>query len=221
MYHSQVKQDEILESRIFKGYKRGIFVDVGAWDGVQFSNTLFFEKERQWTGIHIEPIRKQYEELVRNRPNTINLNVAVSDIEGQSEFLSISGNTGMLSGLKSNYDPRHVQRIEKETQDLGTGYTTVLVPVRRLDSIFKEHKIERVHYLSIDTEGSEFNVIKSIDFQYTYIDVIGFENNYSDKTPPIVQYLIGKGYIQLPIHCDDIFMIHKLSPFTPPNVLRT
>ncbi len=215
MFHSQDKQDELLEKNIFRGYKRGIFVDVGAWDGVCFSNTLFFEKERAWTGIHIEPIQDQYEALVKNRPNTVNLNVAVSDFEGQTEFLSISGDTGMLSGIKSNYDPRHLQRIETETAQYNTEAVTVTVPVRRLDSIFKEHNVQRVHYLSIDAEGSEMKIIQSIDFDSTYIDVIGFENNYPDKTQLIIEFLQGKGYIQVPLKSYDIFMIRKNSPFAP------
>lgn len=224
MFHSQDKQDEILEKNVFKGYKRGIFVDVGAWDGVCYSNTLFFEREREWSGIHIEPIQAQYEELVKNRPNAVNLNVAVSDFEGQTEFLSISGDTGMLSGIKSNYDTRHLQRIEKETIQNNTQATTVTVPVRRLDSIFKEHNVQRVHYLSIDAEGSEMQIMRSIDFESTYIDVIGFENNYPDKTKPIIEFLQQKGYIQLPMKSIDIFMIRKNSPFAPPmerNVIQS
>lgn len=216
MFYSQEKQDEILEGYVFKGYKRGVFVDVGAWDGVCFSNTLFFEKERGWTGLQIEPIKEQYEELVKNRPNTTNLNVAISDVEGEAEFLSISGPTGMLSGLKENYDPRHVRRIERETAEMNTEAKTVIVSTRRLDSIFREHTIQRVHYLSIDAEGSEMKIIQSIDFNYTYIDVIGFENNFNDKTQPIIDFLLGKDYVKLPITSLDVFMIRKNSPFSPP-----
>lgn len=215
MFYSQDKQDELLETYVFKGYRRGVFVDVGAWDGVTFSNTLFFEKERGWTGIHIEPLKEQYETLTKNRPNTTNLNIAVSDFNGETDFLSIPGPTSMLSGIMSNYDPRHIQRIALETSALQTQGTTVTVPVRRLDSIFREHAIQRVHYLSIDAEGSEMNIIRSIDFEFTYIDVIGFENNYEDKTRPIVEFLQQKGYIRLPIKSYDVFMVRANSPFRP------
>lgn len=215
-YYSQDKQDELLETLIFRGYRRGIFVDVGAWDGVCFSNTLFFEKERKWRGINIEPLPDKYEQLVVNRPNAINLNVAISDTEGETEFLAISGNTGMLSGIKSNYDPRHLQRIEKETTELGTETNTIQVKTRRLDSIFREHNIQRVHYLSIDAEGSEMNIVRSIDFDYTYIDVIGFENNYPETSKPILEFLQTKGYKKLPIQSYDIFMVRVNSPFAPP-----
>jgi FkbM family methyltransferase len=221
MYHSQDKQDEILEKYIFRGHRRGIFVEIGAWDGVCFSNTLFFERERKWTGINIEPLEDRYNELVKNRPDSINLRLAVSDVEGEAEFLAIAGPTGMLSGLQANYDPRHLQRIERERAELHTDAKTVMVPVKRLDTIFRENDVRRVHYLSIDAEGSELNILRSIDYDFTYIDVIGFENNYPDKTKTVTDFLEQKGYVIFPAKSYDIFMIRKGSafyPFTTPNL---
>jgi FkbM family methyltransferase len=213
MYHSQEKQDLVLDTHVFQGYKRGVFVEVGAWDGVCFSNTLFFEKERDWTGLTIEPHPEKYEELKKNRPSTIHLNVAVNDVNEVVDFLTITGDTSMLSGIKAHYDPRHLQRIENETKQLNTTYTTIPIQSKRLDTIFTEHNVQRVHYLSIDVEGSEFNVIRSIDFSNVFIDVIEFENNYPDKSDSIVEYLRTKGYEKAPIQSIDIFMIHTRSPF--------
>ena len=69
-----------------------------------------------------------------------------------------------------------------------------------------------MHYLSIDVEGAEFEVVKSINFDKVFIDIIGFENNYNDNSIPIVNYLIEKGYSV--IHRSiDIFMKHKDSKF--------
>lgn len=214
-YYSQHSQDELLDTHVFKGLKKGVFVDVGAWDGVCFSNTLFFEKEREWNGIHIEPLPDRYAELVQNRPKSINLNLAISDSEGQGEFLAISGNTGMLSGLKSNYDERHLQRINQEISESNAEAKTIQVPVRRLDSIFREFNLRRVHYLSIDAEGSEMNILRSIDFTSTFIDVIGFENNYRDQGSDMLEFLKQRGYVRLPIqHPEDVFVVHTSSPFS-------
>ena len=73
MYYAQCGQDKILEENIFKGFKNGIFIDVGAHDGVSFNNTLYFKKTHNWLGINIEPIKTVYDKLVINRPNDINL----------------------------------------------------------------------------------------------------------------------------------------------------
>jgi hypothetical protein len=66
MFYSQDKQDEFLEFAIFKGYKNGIFVDVGAHDGKTYNNTLYFEENNNWTGINFEPIKDVYLNLVKN-----------------------------------------------------------------------------------------------------------------------------------------------------------
>lgn len=214
MYHSQEKQDELLDTHIFKGYRRGVFVDVGAWDGVVFSNSLFFERERKWTGIAIEPLPEHYASLVRNRPTCRTYPVAISDREGEGEFLAITGNTGMLSGLRETYDPRHLARIERETAELQTTATPIQVSVRRLDSILRETNTRRVHYLSIDVEGAEMNVLRSIDFAYTFVDVIGIELNYPEARQEISAFLASKGYRQLPFKTtSDSFFLHKDSSF--------
>jgi hypothetical protein len=71
--------------------------------------------------------------------------------------------------------------------------------------------------LSIDVEGAEFEVIKSINFDKVFIDVIGFENNYDDVSAPIVAYLTDKGYAV--IHTSmDVFMIHANSKFNKQQV---
>lgn len=215
VFYGQHKQDELLETYIFKGYKRGFFVNIGAWDGVCFDNTLFFEKERKWTGINIEPLPDRYVSLVENRPACKNFNIAVSDKNGEAEFLAITGGTSMLSGIKENYDDRHLRRIAKETAMYNEQTKTITVPTKRLDTLFREQDVRRVHYMSIDAEGSEMKIIQSIDFNFTYIDVIQFESNYEDTTVPILEYLSTKGYRKLPISGDDVFMIHNRSPFLP------
>lgn len=210
-FYSQYSQDRSLENCIFQGLKNGFFVDVGAHDGVDLNNTLFFETTHNWSGINIEPIKSVYDRLVTNRPNCINLNLAVSDRDGSAEFLSNTGYTEMLSGLKSEYDKRHIERIEREQKVLGGESHTITVQTKTLETICEERNIKHIHYLSIDVEGGELNVLKSINFKKVFIDVIGFENNYNDKRQE--DLLTGYGYVKLPHHYGDIFMIHKQSPF--------
>jgi FkbM family methyltransferase len=212
MFNSQYHQDKDLETNIFKGYKNGFFVDVGAHDGVTINNTLYFEKYNNWTGINIEPIKTVYDKLVANRPNNINLNCAVCNNDGETEFLCNVGYTEMISGIKNNFDPRHMQRLERENQQMGSSTEIITVNTKKLETIFSEHDIKHVNYLSIDVEGSEFEVIKSINFDKVFIDVIGFENNYHDTSIPIIQYLEKHNFAV--IHAsNDIFMVHKNSVF--------
>jgi len=212
MFHSQCNQDRFLETNIFKGYKNGFYVDVGAHDGISLNNTLYFEKNNNWRGINIEPIKKVFEKLVLNRPNNINLNCAICNNDGETEFLCNTGYTEMLSGIKDNFDKRHLMRLQSENIESKSTTEIIKVQTKKLETILHENNISHVNYLSIDVEGAEFEVIKSINFDKVFIDVIGFENNYDDVSVPIVEYLQNKGFIFINKSCD-IFMINKMSSF--------
>ena len=211
-FHSQYQQDEYLEHNVFNGYKNGVFMDFGAHDGVSLNNTLYFEKHNNWTGLNVEPIKSVYDKLTVNRPSCINLNCAVSDIDGTAQFYCNTGYTEMLSGLKNNYDQRHFTRLNRENRESNSVTQVIDVETKRIDTICDTYNIKRIHYLTIDVEGAEFEVIKSINFDKVFIDVIEFENNYDDASKPIITYLESKNFVI--IHKNlDIFMINKASEF--------
>ena len=211
-YYSQEGQDKYLEENIFKSLKNGTFMDIGAHDGKTINNTLYFEENNNWTGVNVEPIKEVYEKLVQNRKKCINLNCAVDIKNGTSEFILNKGYTEMISGLKDQFDPRHFNRLNYENSIYGGKTEIIKVETKTIETICEEHNIKHINYLSIDVEGAEFNVIKSINFDKVFIDVIGFENNYNDVSVPIIEYLKTKGY-KIIHQCIDIFMIHQDSKF--------
>lgn len=212
MFYSQDNQDKILELNIFKGFKNGVFVDVGAHDGITINNTLYFEKNNGWRGINIEPIKSVFDSLVINRPNSININCAICNNDGETEFIFNTGYTEMISGIKDTFDNRHLQRLQNENKNYGGTTEIIKVKTKKLETICNENNISHIHYLSIDVEGAEFEVIKSVNFNNVFIDVIGFENNYDDTSIPIIKYLEDRNYVM--IHKSlDIFMINKKSVF--------
>ena len=212
MFNSQDNQDKYLEENIFKGYKNGIFVDVGSHDGITINNTLYFEKYNNWSGINIEPIKSVYDKLLINRPNSNNINCAVCNSDGETDFLCNTGYTEMISGIKDTFDKRHFNRLEMENKFMNSTTNIIKVNTKKLETIFDENKLTNVNYLSIDVEGAEFEVIKSINFNKVFIDIIGFENNYDDVSIPIVKYLEDNNY-HIINKSMDIFMIHKESIF--------
>ena len=131
---------------------------------------LYFEENHNWTGINIEPIPEIHNKLIINRPKCINLNIAVDENNGICEFCC----NDMLSGIKSHYDPRHINRINNEYEHYDYSNKVITVQTKRLDDIFRENNIKRVHYLSIDVEGAELQVIKLSNFDEVFIDVIPF-----------------------------------------------
>ena len=214
MFYSQDKQDQFLHENVFKGFRNGVFVDVGAHDGKSLNNTLFFEQALGWTGLNVEPLPYVYEQLKINRPNCVNINVAVDNNEGFAEFYSNDGAVEMLSGLVRHYHDRHKTRLGHELDAYGGLSNVTQVRTRPLSAILEENKLDHVHYLSIDVEGAELAVLQSIDFSKVFIDCIGFECNYEDRLPDILGLLTQKGYTRITREeCIDVFVIHERSPF--------
>lgn len=213
MYHEQHLLDRFLEERVFQGFRNGLFVDVGAHDGIQINNTLFLEKARGWTGINVEPNELVFQKLVQIRPRCTNIHAAIDEKDGQAEFVLNTGYTEMLSGLKHRYPAQHEQRLKSELDSHGGTSKTCLVKTKRLSTILEEHGVSRVHLLSVDVEGAELAVLRSIDFDKVFVDVIVFEANYREDAENIMVFLQSKGYVPIHYNGFDIFAMHKNSSF--------
>jgi FkbM family methyltransferase len=203
MYNSQIGQDKFIDE--FFDKKEGLtFLDIGAHDGVSISNTYFLEKERNWNGICVEAQPLEFQKLKSNR-NCVCVNVAVSDYNGETNFICVEGYANMLSGISDDYNPSHMNRIKNEVRTYGGSINNIKVPVKTLQTILDEHNLKKIDFCSIDTEGSEFNIIKSIDFDKTEITVFIIENNYQEKN--VEEYLVQKGYyLYKKIEWDDVFV---------------
>lgn len=206
-YYSQFGQDNYLNEQIFHNKKNGVFVDIGAYDGRTLSNTLFFEKELGWTGICVEPNPIPYEKLVKER-SCICVNGCVTDTPGEMPFMKLSNYPEMLSGLVSKYDPRHLDRIKSESTIDGATTEIIQVKCYVLNDLLKQNKIDHIDYLSIDTEGGELDILKSIDFNQVDIDIIDVENNY--QYPEFRKFMESKNFVL--INClreDEIYRNKK------------
>lgn len=203
-YFSQFGQDKFIDN-FFSEKRGGFFVDIGAHDPMELSNSYFFESERNWNGLCIEPQYNLYKNLKENR-NCICLNCAVSNENKISEFYTVDGYSNALSGLVDKYDQKHLNRINNEILSYGGKINKTHVVTKKLQDIFDEHGVKEVDFCSIDTEGSELDIVKSIDFNRTKIKLFCIENNY--KTDDVKNYLEGTGIYKLhrKIEIDDIFV---------------
>lgn len=199
---SQSGQDAFVLN-YFDNKRNGIFVDIGANDGVSLSNTYYLEKELGWTGICFEPIPALFEQLNKNR-SCINIMAGVSDSESTEKFTYVDGPSHMLSGMSKEYDPRHKQRIEFEVQKYGGKIVELELKCVVLNDVLQEHNMFYIDYLSLDTEGNEFKILKTIDFDKFHIQVMSIENNYNDAFQ--TEFIISKGYrFQGRLEADEIF----------------
>jgi len=201
-FYSQCGQEKWLLENVFQDKNDGVFVDIGAHDGLTLSNSFYLE-QLGWTGLAVEPIPALFEKLQKNR-SCICVNGCIAQQNGKRTFRQIEGYAEMLSGLVDEYDAKHLARIEREIAQHGGSYQEIEVDCFAFNSLMKAHGISKIDYLSIDVEGVELEVLKGIDFSQLQISVIGVENNYSDYRIPAL--LKRHGFAFQAIVGDEIYL---------------
>ena len=151
--------EDILINRILKNIKTGRYVDVGCYHPFKGSLTLQLYK-RGWRGINIDLSKSSIDLFNLVRKKDINLNIAVSDFNGQTNYFENSPINQQNSLIKSDDN----QKIIK-------------TDCKNLNFILEENKFEKFEYLNVDVEGTENNVIKGIDFNKYRPILITVENN--------------------------------------------
>lgn len=181
--HSQPEtRQDIAVAEHFAHKRGGYFVDVGAYDGMHYSNTYALEKMLGWTGICIEPLGFAFAAL-KSRRSCVCLDCAAYSSDGEIEFVD----SDVLSGIG-----QHIDRWAHETKDGARRK----VRTRTLTSIFAEHGAPvGIDYLSIDTEGSELEVLRGIDWARYAFGYITLEHNFmSPRREEMRAYLEERGY---------------------------
>lgn len=202
-YFSQFNQDKFLNEVVFSNKKNGFFIDIGAHDGVSYSNSLFFERFNNWSGICVEPNPVVFNKLVLNR-KSINLNVCIGSKNKKVKFTQIEGYSEMLSGVTENYDERHIQRINNDILLKGGKKSEIEVDMISLDSV-EGLKNRKIDFISIDTEGNEYDIVHSINFDLLDIKSLVIENNYKDNR--MAAYLNFFGFeLIYKLDCDEVFL---------------
>lgn len=203
-YYSQYGQDKFLDE-LFNHKENGVFIEIGAYDGIRFSNTYFFEKFRNWKGICIEPIPARFAELQKNR-TSININACIYSKKDVLEFTQIEGYAEMLSGISRDYHKKHKSRIKENLKFHGGKQQTIKVNAFPLNDVLKQNQIFEVDYCSIDTEGSELEMLQSFDFKTYKIKAFTIENNYADNR--LTDLMKKNGYELIKkIECDEIYLL--------------
>jgi FkbM family methyltransferase len=155
-YFSQIYEDYVLDY-VFQNQKMGYYVDVGANDPNHDSVTKIFY-ERGWRGVNIEPNTDEFKKIVRARPRDINYNVGISDTEGTLPFYLAPGGEDALS----TFDKANADTLSKKR---GTTFTEIPIPVTTLNKILRQAALPEISFVSIDVEGFEAHVLRSIDFK--------------------------------------------------------
>lgn len=168
MKYSQAGQDSWVLSAIGN---KGFFVDVGAYDGVESSNTLLLE-EKGWSGVCIEASPDFFVNLEQNRPKAVNVNMAVMPYVGTAPF----------SGHK-----------------VGSGSPVKCAPIGDILNLCGAPKV--IDYMSIDIEGGEIGAISSMNWDIYKVKLITVEHNLycegPDNKNEIFRLLTAQGFVRV------------------------
>ena len=151
--------EDVFINRILKSINSGKYVDVGCYHPFKGSLTVDLYK-KGWTGINIDISKTSIDLFNLIRTKDINLNIAVSNFDGETHYYENSPINQQNSLIKSN-----------ESQK------TVKIKCKKLNTILEENNLNKFEYLNIDVEGNELNVVKGLDLVKYNPNLITIENN--------------------------------------------
>lgn len=187
----------------FSGKKRsGFFVEVGTGNGELLSNTFMLEKRFGWQGILFEPDRRFHESIGRLRTAKLDERPVYSSDDKALQFLEVS-RAGELSTLSEfrRADGRSRKGSRREVRTTS------------LNSALKLHNAPRdIDYISIDTEGSELEVLQGLDFNQYKVGFLTIEHNFvPGKKEAFAEYLAPFGFkpVLTEFSTQDIWLVNE------------
>lgn len=187
MFYGQFGEDQYMSNFFDNDYK-GVCIDVGAYDGVNSSNSYYFEKIG-WYSLCIEPIPESFIKCNSVRKHTINCCVSNYDKDNvEFSIVRLEGNNvSAISSLTID------ERLIETHKHLINNIEKISVKVKCLNTIFQEENIPKnIDFISIDTENTEIDVLKGIDFNIYNVNFLIIENNFNENI--IQDYLKTKNF---------------------------
>jgi len=197
--------EDVLIHKFFGGRRTGLYVEVGAYDGVGFSNTYFLDA-LGWEGILVEPAPDQAEACRRSRHSRV-VQAACGRGGGRTRFKVVKGGAGMGTLSYMGDDPKHERRIALE----GGTIEEVDVPCKTLDEIVGE-PISKIDLLSVDVEGAELQVLESGNLKALSPELIVLEDNTGGADRRVEDLLVAAGYRKDFIWTHNVFYVKASDP---------
>ena len=184
-FYSQQGEDiYIYDNFINKTVPDGTFIELGAVDGVIYSNTKFFEDKLKFSGILIEPTN-QYIKLIQNRPHCKCYNIAVNYTNEKVKFLGDFATAGLVTTMDEKF--KNIWH-----QDSSEYY----VDGEPISEIIKKSNMKYIDLFTIDVEGGELVVLETMDFSIPiYLICIELDGHNIEKDDKCRKILIEQGFV--------------------------
>lgn len=183
----------------YLNFRGGFFIEAGANNGVDQSNTIRLEHSLGWKGLLVEPNPHKFKECVTNRPNSICENYALVSINYSSD--SIQGDfahrdthnslTSLVSDPGDFFDDELLYYKEQRKRECEM----LSVPAISISVLLRKHNITKIDFFSLDVEGYEISVLKGLDFnshrpKYFLIET----TTYQHRIDAVTNYMTNKNY---------------------------
>ena len=168
----QIGVPEIVD-KVLRGKRNGFFIESGAYDGEIFSNTLFFEIERNFNGILVEPNQLDYPKLLEKhrRVTSINACYSMTPLPTLVDYVNAKYVSGIQSLKVGGWVSQERKRLgELKSKALCFPFYPILLAMGN----------PVVDYFSLDVEGAELPILKTIPWDKVDIKVLSIEVNHSD-----------------------------------------
>ena len=192
------------------GDRQGTFLEIGAWDGQIISQTAWFEKNKGWKGLCVDPFPRNFEKRTCKV-----CSMAISKDGQPREFVKVTidrrygGDVSYFSGFRDSLT-EHWDLIHDHCD-----YTIVTVPTITMASLYKTYKLpSHIDFLSVDVEGAEAEVLMNIDWTIWSYGMICFENNLNEQLRLGIDAMLrAHGYIPyMQLRIDSIYVNDNFQP---------
>jgi FkbM family methyltransferase len=206
--------DKVLFENYFKNHENGFFIEAGAYDGVNLSCCLFFEKFMNWKGINVEPAKDHFNLLSKNRPNSININMGLSDSNKTLKFKNVTSKKEGSGNGSFEFSKNHLN----ELKNYKVTFEEYDVDTISYSDLIDRMNVKNVDLMCLDVEGFEFKVLDGMKkvlpnvmcIEYSYI---GLEN--------LKSRMKSLGYIYDMISFNNAYFHHSSKKFDIPKFGQT
>ena len=172
--------DKLLNSK-----RNGFLIEAGAFDGEFQSNSLFFETQRDWNGILIEPVPRFFEKIIKKNRKLYKINACIAKDKPSVQQFRVHG---VFSGRDNAMTNSHKNIF-------GGNFQYFYAPCFSLHTILKAINVKKVDFFSLDLEGGEYDVLKSLDFKKIDITTLLIEHMNDPLRKPLIKKVMdGQNY---------------------------
>ena len=174
----------------------GTFLEYGATNGVDLSNTFLLEKKFKWNGVLSEPSTQWHSSLKKNRPNCKIINECIYSESGKKLdfFTSYHGELSTLEQFRDS-DISSMPGNTKARNQKGFNHQVMSISLN--DVFIKYFDSSPIDYMSVDTEGSELLILENFDFKKFSPKIVTVEHNFTEAQKKLDELFVTNNYIRM------------------------